>query len=109
MTRNGTDHRDVHIHADRETLAHKLEKNLPDDEVAYWTVNGKPRQTGAGAKIYFSTADHVVARGEIIDVEEGRIWFDDLTEPDQETVPGIQPPRRGFKYGPVESSARGEL
>jgi len=103
-----SEHRDVHIYADRETIAHKLHENLPDDEVAFWTVSGKPRQTGAGAKIQFSTADRVVARGEVIDVEKGRIWFDNLSEPDYETVPSIQPPRRGFKYGPAESIAGGE-
>ncbi|GGL70210.1 hypothetical protein [Halocalculus aciditolerans] len=95
------EHRDVHVHADLNAVEHKLAANLPADEVAFWTVNGMPRQTGAGARIVFSTNDRVVAEGEIVDVVDGRIWFDGLEETDGEVIPAIQPPTRGFKYGPA--------
>lgn len=88
--------RDVLIQTTSEELDHKLEENVPDDEVCYWTVNGKPRQTGREADVLFTDGDRVIGRAEIIDVEAGRIWFDPVT-PVDEDLP-TNPTTRGFKY-----------
>lgn len=88
--------RDVLIHADPEDIEHKLDGEVPDGEVCYWTVNGKPQRTRAGADILFTDGDQVIARAEIIDVEDGRIWFYPLTEV-REDLP-TTPTTRGFKY-----------
>jgi hypothetical protein len=91
-----SDRRDVLIHAAREDILHKHEHRLDADEVAFWTVNGTPRHTGPGATIAFADGDVLIATGEIVDVTDGRIWFDELTA--AAGAPPEEPPTRGFTY-----------
>lgn len=87
---------DVLIQADRETVEHKLEENVPDGSLPFWSVHGTPQKCGAEDKILFSNGDHVIAEGVIVEVEEDRIWFTSLTEVEKENPE--DPPSRGFKY-----------
>ncbi|MFP8891845.1 hypothetical protein ACLI4U_19045 (plasmid) [Natrialbaceae archaeon A-CW2] len=88
--------KDVLIYADKRTVAHKLCENVPDGHECFWTVNGTPRQTGPGASVLFSDGDRVHARGDVLEVEHGRIWFEPLEACD-ESVP-CEPVTRGFRY-----------
>lgn len=87
---------DVLIQTDTDELEHKLEGNVPDDEVCYWTVSGKPQRTTAGRDVLFTDGDRVIGRAEIVDVEDGRLWFEPVTPVDEELP--TAPTTRGFKY-----------
>lgn len=90
------DTRDVLIHAGASDLAHKRPDKLGDDEVAYWTVSGTPRQTEPGRQVWFEYDDIIHAHGEITAVEDGRIYFDAAKETH---VPCLDDaPTRGFTY-----------
>ncbi|SIS14523.1 hypothetical protein SAMN05421752_11422 [Natronorubrum thiooxidans] len=89
--------RDVLIYVpDFESVRHKLASNLEDDEIAYWSVHGTPRQTGAGATVLFSDGNRVVATGDVVGTSENRLWIDSL-ERDNRANPA-EPVTRGFKY-----------
>ena len=87
---------DVFIHATREQIDEKLETNVPDDHYCYWTVNGTPRQTATGQRVWFETGGEIVAGARIVGLESGKLWF----EPALETrfYPPKEPPERGFAY-----------
>lgn len=93
--------KDVLIYSDRETVAHKLEGEIPDHhDYCFWTVNGTPRQTEAGQSILFCDDDRVHARGQILAVLEGEIQFEPLEAVDEELP--AEPVTRGFKYVSTE-------
>jgi len=87
---------DVLIYADPDDVAHKFPDELPDGHVPYWSVSGTPRQTEPGQSILFCDGEHVFARGEIIELDDGRIWFRNLECVDEELP--AEPVTRGFKY-----------
>ncbi|WP_337653265.1 hypothetical protein [Halomontanus rarus] len=94
--------KDVLIYADERTVEHKLAENIPDGhDQCFWTVSGTPRQTGPGASILFSDGDRVHARGEVVEVTRGRIWFSPLETCDDDLP--CEPVTRGFKYVGGES------
>lgn len=88
--------KDVLIHTTESSIAHKRRGNVPADETPFWTVSGTPRQTEPGCRIWFEADGELIATGEIVDVEAGRIWFEPLSEADGE--PPVDPPSRGFTY-----------
>ncbi|WP_276257211.1 hypothetical protein [Halomontanus rarus] len=88
--------KDVLIYADERTVEHKLESEVPDGNQCFWTVSGTPRQTDAGCEVLFSDGDRVHARGEVVDVTRGRIWFTPLEKCDDDLP--CEPVTRGFKY-----------
>lgn len=88
--------RDVLIHTTEEQLKHKQRGNVPDGETPFWTVNGHPRQTEAGERIWFEAEGRLIATAEIVDVTDGRIWFEPLKQIDVEAP--VDPPTRGFSY-----------
>jgi len=88
--------RDVLIHADEERIAHKRRGNVPAGEQPFWSVNGTPRQTKPGRRIWFEADGELIATAPITTVEEGRIWFEPLVDADGE--PPTEPPSRGFTY-----------
>lgn len=91
----GTSH-DVLIHARAQDLAHKWAENLGPDEEAFWRVNGTPRQTDPGSRVWFEDNGTIYAWGEITALEDGRLWFDGARRTD---VPCIDDaPTRGFTY-----------
>jgi len=92
-------HKDVLVHATDEQIDHKLEENVPDDHLCYWTVSGTPQQTRFGQRIWFEQDGRLVACGQIHSTETGRIWFSPLWEVDLECPTTV--PNQGFKY--VES------
>lgn len=87
---------DVLIYATRDDIEHKLEAHVPDHHHCYWTVTGTPRQTEPGQSVLFSDGDRVHARGEITDVENGKLWFRPLERVDE--TPPTDAPTRGFTY-----------
>ncbi|QCC57207.1 hypothetical protein [Natrinema thermotolerans] len=92
-------YKDVLVHATDEQIDHKLEENVPEDHLCYWTVNGTPQQTRFGQRIWFEQDGRLVACGQIHSTETGRIWFSPLWEVDLECPTEV--PNQGFKY--VES------
>lgn len=87
---------DVLVHAPVTDVIHKHPTNLSSDEEAYWRVNGTPRQTETGRRIWFEYQDSIHAWGEITALEDGRIWFDAAHET---YVPCLDnAPTRGFTY-----------
>lgn len=91
----GTPH-DVLIHAGAQNLAHKWMENLGPDEEAFWRVNGTPRQTELGRRVWFEDNGTIFAWGEITALDDGRLWFDGARQTD---VPCIDDaPTRGFTY-----------
>lgn len=97
--------KDVIIRAPREDLQHKVfdvmdtkrGEPYPRRSLAYWTVNGTPRQTGPGRHVLFTedgeTVDYIAP---ICYVEDGKLWFDFLS-PTKLKAPR-EPPTRGFAY-----------
>lgn len=89
---------DVLIQASPQDLAHKWADKVPDGNVCYWTVNGTPRRTEPGRRVYFASTsiEDIYAWAEIVELEDGKIWF----EPVQEThLPCLDDaPTRGFRY-----------
>lgn len=71
-----TEPQDVLVHADARALAGKWAANVGPDERCYWRVSGTPRQTAPGARIWFEYGGSIHAWGEIVDLSDGRIWFD---------------------------------
>ena len=91
-----TESQDVLIHASHSDVAHKHRPALAADEEAYWRVNGTPRQTEPGQRIWFEDHGRIHAWGLITALEDGRLWFDrarlvDLPCPEDA-------PTRGFTY-----------
>lgn len=87
---------DVLIHAGPQDLAHKRVERLASDELAYWRVTGTPRQTKPGRRVWFEHNGTINAWGEIVELEDGRIWFDGAHET---YVPCLDDaPTRGFTY-----------
>ena len=87
---------DILIHAGAQDLGHKWVTNLSDDELAYWRVSGTPRQTEPGHRIWFEHNGTIHAWGEIVSLDDGRIWFDGAR---QTHVPCLDDaPTRGFTY-----------
>ena len=95
--------KNVLIQADRRKVKHKMKSEIPKGRLAFWSVKGKPRETGAGARIMFSDGERVFAESVILDVSKGKIEFDPLN-PVNKPNP-VEPPDRGFKY--VLDSERG--
>lgn len=94
--------KDILISATPETVAHKLEGEIPDQhDYCFWEVTGTPRQTEPGRSILFADAGRVHARGAILELVDGEIRFLPLERADED--PPADPPPRGFKY--VESTA----
>lgn len=91
-----TESNDVLIHAGAQDVNHKLKSNLAADEWAYWRVNGTPRQTEAGRRIWFEYNGRIHAWGEIVDLEDGRIYFDGAEQTDLPCPDDA--PKRGFTY-----------
>lgn len=91
--------KDILVHATDEQINHKLESNVPDDHLCYWTVSGTPQQTRYGQRIWFEQDGRLVACGQIHGTETGKIWFTPLWEVDLECPTTV--PNQGFKY--VES------
>lgn len=87
---------DVLIHAGSQDLAHKWTEKLAADEQAYWRVNGTPRQTEPGQRVWFEYNGTIHAWGEIVDLEDGRIWFDGAHEVHLPCLDDA--PTRGFTY-----------
>jgi len=90
--------KDVLIRAGANDIAHKWATNVPSGHECYWTVNGTPRQTEPGRRIWVvsPTLGDIFAWGEITKLEDGKIWFTPLRETHVE--PPEQPPTRGFTY-----------
>ncbi|WP_135306341.1 hypothetical protein [Haloarcula amylovorans] len=98
------EYQDVLVHTTDEQIAHKRRENVPDGYRCYWTVNGTPRRTRYGQRIWFETDGRIVAGGTIDGVETGRIWFSPLERVDIE--PPTDPPTRGFTYiDPLEKGS----
>ena len=95
-TMDADDYQDVLVHASEEEIEHKLRENVPDGHECYWTVNGTPRQTRFGQRIWFEADGEIVAAGQIKRCETGRIWFTPLERVDAELPK--EPPTRGFRY-----------
>jgi len=87
---------DILIYADPGDIDHKFPEELPPGHTPYWSVSGTPRQTKPGCDVLFTDGDRVFARGEIVAVEDGRLWFEGLDRVN-EAVPA-EPVTRGFKY-----------
>jgi len=87
---------DVLIHTTADAIAHKRRGEVPDGHLCFWTVNGTPRQTEPGRHVYFEVDGRLVARGEIRDIETGKLWFDPLEPVDIEPPTAV--PSRGFTY-----------
>lgn len=87
---------DIIIHASAQDLGHKWVAKLGDDERAYWRVNGTPRQTEPGRRIWFEHNERIHAWGEIVELEDGRIWFDGARETHLPCLDDA--PTRGFAY-----------
>ncbi|OLZ39078.1 hypothetical protein A6E15_19130 [Natrinema saccharevitans] len=101
----GMSYKDVLVHATDEQIDHKLEENVPEDHLCYWTVNGTPQQTRFGQRIWFEQDGRLVACGQVHSTETGRIWFSPLWEVDLECPTEV--PNQGFKYvDSIESDER---
>ncbi|SDL09666.1 hypothetical protein [Natronorubrum texcoconense] len=96
---------DVLIRASEDDLRHKVFDycdgtdlgDNPRRSLAYWRVNGTPRQTGPGRAVLFSTTSETVDYyAPICTAEEDKLWFAFLY-PTRFEVPA-EPPTRGFKY-----------
>lgn len=87
---------DVLIRAGASDLGHKWVETLGADERAYWRVNGTPRRTAAGRRVWFAHLDRIHAWGEITDLTDGRIWFDGAHQTDLPCLDDA--PTRGFTY-----------
>lgn len=89
--------KDVLIYADPADVEHKLESEVPDHhDYCYWTVNGRPRQTGPGASVLFTDGDSVHARGDVLECVDGELRVTPLERVD-EPLPA-DPVTRGFTY-----------
>lgn len=71
-----TEPKDVLVHASARDLAGKWAVNVASDERCYWRVSGTPKQTEAGRRIWFEDGGTIHAWGEIVEVTDGRIWFE---------------------------------
>lgn len=90
---------DVLISVSPSDLAGKWRANLTSEMRAYWRVSGTPRQTEPGRRVWFESTlleDTIFAWGEILDLTDGRLWFDAAHETH---LPALDDaPSRGFTY-----------
>lgn len=93
-----TDVKDVVVRASVDDVEHKLRSEFDDPHSmeCYWRVLGTPQETGRGAVIWFADGRDIVARGTILRVEDGRIWFTPLHRWSGELL--VDPPQQGFRY-----------
>lgn len=88
--------RDVLIHTTESRIAHKRRENIEPGHTPFWEVNGTPRQTEPGQRIWFEADGRLIATAEILDVERGKLWFEPLRGVDAPAP--VDPPTRGFTY-----------
>lgn len=91
-----TNDKDVLVAAGADQLAHKWAGTVPEGHDCYWRVNGTPRRTGEGRRIWFAREGRLFATADILAVEKGRIWFEPVHPVDLPSP--AEAPTRGFAY-----------